>query len=185
MGENCLALLKDLSQPCQNNEIINYSYFNNLEKEHDLVLNGLNLAVTLFLIILTSFFRKFHIINEAELDRSLLSSSDYSCLISNLPKNQTEDDIKKFFCNYTTVYDIQIARINKTYKIGDFIKLQRELISSKNSNEIQILERNIQKMEDEISNNLESKFSNVAIITFNRQSGRVSKKFLSDGGGGE
>lgn len=174
IGKNCLALINDLSEPCQINEITKYSYFNNLEKEHDVVLNGLNLAVTLFLIILTNFFRKFHIINETELDNSLLSPSDYSCLVTNLPKNQTEEDIKKFFCNYTHVYDIQIARINKTYKIGDFIRLQREFLSSKkrNSQEIKVLEKNILKLEDEISNNLEVKFSSVAIITFNRQSGK-------------
>lgn len=173
---------------CVENIITIYSYFNNSESEYDLALVILNLINTIFLYTLVCFLRKYHLLTEKKLDEKLLSPSDFSVIIEKIPKIETEENIKNFFEKYHLSYNVNIIRVNKAYYLGDLIKLEREKNSLLNKKskikhdnsllkqlEFRLinLDRKIEDFQRNYYSNLEENFTGTAILTFNKQYGKI------------
>ena len=191
IGDNCSNIANLTEDFCEINEVTKYSHFNNYtENKPDNVLTSLNLAATIVLIFFIMKFRHFHEITELELDRSLLSPSDFTFMVEKIPLFEKEEDIKKFFEEYTEAYKVNIKKIIKAYQIGEYVGLQRQkenleknlekcLQDHEHNNErkIETLNQQISNMQEKIKDvekgfeNMESKFTGVAFITVNTEKG--------------
>lgn len=168
---------------CSKNEITNFSYFNNAYSEIDIVFVILNIVVTVILTVFTWYFRRYHELTEDELDRSLLSPSDFTFMVEKIPLFEKEDDIKRFFENYSEAIKINVRTINKAYQIGDYVYFRRkkeelsrkqaEILSdsdNKKIGQIEELQRKIEIMEKDFED-IENKFTGVAFITVATEKG--------------
>ena len=189
MGENCQNMLFLPEDFCEKNEITIYSYYNNSFGDIDNAFTSLNLAATVILVILITKFRDFHEKTENELDRSLLSASDFTFMVEKIPLFEKEEDIKSFFEGYSKAYKINIKKINKAYHIGDyvffkrkkeeFLKQQERLMENeeKNAKKLEVAKVQTKNMQEKIDSlekdfeNMESKFTGVAFITVDTEQG--------------
>ena len=190
-GKNCLEKNSETIDFnfCQYNEITKYSYFNNSYANTDNIFTSLNLAATLILMGFIIKFRHFHELTERELDHSLLSPSDFTFMVEKVPLFEKEEDIKKFFEEYSQAYKVNIKKINKAYHIGDYVVLKRkkEEIMKKiehlsknekeNKRQLKIFRNQKENLHNEIEiiekgfENMETKFTGVVFITLDNEQG--------------
>lgn len=179
LGNNC----DEKYHQCSVNEIMQFSYFNNAYKDTDSAFVILNIVATVVLTVFTWNFRRYHELTEDELDRSLLSPSDFTFMVEKIPLFEKESDIKSFFEHYSQAFKINVLKINKAYQIGDYVYLKRkkeelskkqaEVISKSDNKkilQIEELQRKIEIMEKEFEE-IENKFTGVAFVTVATEKG--------------
>lgn len=57
-------------------------------------------------------FRRKQILTEDQIDQDTIVASDYALMVSGLPKNEKEEDIKRFFENIIPGRKLDIIKVN-------------------------------------------------------------------------
>ena len=77
----------------------------------------------IFALIYFVFMRRQLLKIEDKIDETMVTPSDYAIMVTNLPKNESEDEVKKYFKDILP--ECEIEYINYAYKIDKIVKLQR------------------------------------------------------------
>lgn len=79
-----------------------------------------------FLLMRIVFFREARM-KESQLDAQISTPGDYTIMITGMPRDVTEKEVRKHFENYPLDGRLaQVYRVNFAYYIGDFIEIARE-----------------------------------------------------------
>lgn len=185
-GDVCNSL-KINQNSCQLDEMTTYSYFNNASSQTDDMFTYLNLATTFILMIVIIKFRHYHDMTDKKIDTNMISASDFTFMVEKIPLFEKEEEIGRFFEEYSKLYSVKIIKINKAYNIGNYVILKKEkdellkkqAAESKNleaynilKNEIEITQEKINKIEKDFEN-IENKFTGVAFITVQSEKGLI------------
>ncbi|CAD8109214.1 unnamed protein product [Paramecium primaurelia] len=196
-GSSC----EQYSNTCSLNYYNKYALSNKAE-QYDIGLNVLDLISTIIIIGFTIYYRRWMNLTALEVDNAVITISDFSIQVSNLPLDATEQEIKEFFSKiekkgvekqlhiqsiclgwniqqYTNIVNQKLA---KEIQISNLIALE-QTGKLKNKQQKIILEQEIMALNKEIQGFLEAfdqKFllSGVAFITFNTsQEAQECRKF--------
>ena len=126
---------------CNENGINLYSWFN--KEERDEVQSGLNLCGAFCLLILLNIFKYRHKQVEMKLENNIVSPSDYTIQVSELPYNEMKHDnmfihdkLQSFFENCIPNRKIKISKVNLAYFVENHVNLKnlKEDLIAKQSN---------------------------------------------------
>jgi len=134
-GNAChLANVNKNAVSCSENGINRYSWFN--KEERDDIQSILNLFSTFALLIVLNIFKCRHKAVEMKLDNDILSPSDYTLQVSELPVKEKEEDIQNFFETCIPNRTIKISKIVMAYFVEDYVNLKtrKDELISKQSN---------------------------------------------------
>lgn len=62
-----------------------------------------------------------------ELDKDAITPSDFCCIVTGLPLDKTQDELKESFEKHFATYNIEIAYINYAYNVEEMVKYTNEL----------------------------------------------------------
>ncbi|CAD8062591.1 unnamed protein product [Paramecium sonneborni] len=189
------------SNTCSLNYYNKYA-LSNKANEYDIGLNVLDLISTIVIIGFTIYYRRWMNLTAIEVDNSVVTISDYSIQVSNLPLNATEQEIKDFFSKIEKKgvdKQLEIQKICLGYNIQEYTNLVNEKLTKeiqisnlialeqaanlKDKLQKQVLEQEIAAINKQIDNFLSAfdqkfQFSGVAFITFNTsQEAQECRKF--------
>lgn len=157
------------------------------------------LALLVLRIVWFRFARK----KESDLDSELTTPKDYSLMITGLPRDVTEKEIRRTFENYAlkkgnSLMNKRVYRVNFAYYIGDFIKIAREknesvkfmfkekrkafkdkVLIKQEENKIKKLDKQLKLLKGrytDLKNRKNELFTGICFITFDSMKDKVAMK---------
>ncbi len=81
------------------------------------------IGMLIFSVVIRTMINRMNI----DLDKGSLTPSDYCCIVSNLPVNKTQAEIKERFEKHFKQYNIEVAYVNYAYNIEDMVRYTNQL----------------------------------------------------------
>ncbi|CAD8068986.1 unnamed protein product [Paramecium sonneborni] len=183
-------ICEQYSNTCYLNFYNKYA-LSNKANEQDITLNVLDLISTIVIIGFTIYYRRWMNLTAIEVDNSIVTISDYSIQVSNLPLDATEQEIQEFFSiieKKGVEKQLEIKKICLGYNIMQYTNLVNEKLTKeiqisnlialeqkgklKDKLQKEVLEQEIAAINNEIDNfhqvfDQKFLFSGVVFITFN------------------
>ncbi|CAD8181933.1 unnamed protein product [Paramecium octaurelia] len=182
---DCKTICQHYSDVCIQSQTSRISYVNKqLEGEGKLIQSSLILCSVMIIKILMVLIREKQRKIEYAIDKELLSPSDFTAILNNLPKNDyNEKELKTALEEYCKEFDprnnYEVVKINIAYDIVQFvdkgrqkIQLEKQLENSSCPNKEKLLKQineistQQQIIEAEIENGSYNKTTPIAFITF-------------------
>ncbi|CAD8108585.1 unnamed protein product [Paramecium sonneborni] len=183
--QNCETICQHYSDVCIQSQTSKISFVNKqLDDENKLIQSSLILASVIIVKILMVLIREKQHKIEYAIDKELLSPSDFTAIMNNLPKNDyNEKELKIALEQYCKEFDprnnYEVVKINIAYDIAQYvdkgrqkIQLEKQLEKSSYNNrekllkQIKEISKQQQKIEEEIENGSYQKTTQIAFITF-------------------
>ena len=167
---------------CYYNKIHFISLVNKRFSSFQLLVNDwLNLGAVVLMILSFQIYRRQSKLTIQEVDNWLQTPSDFTVMISNLPKDAKDDEIKDFFEKQLFENnEVQVAKIVRGYDIGKYITSQRRktalqaLLANKDvkdrlklEKEYKTVKKEVDDIEDQSGKGLEA--STYAFVTFEKE----------------
>ena len=177
--ENNLGLVRNNREFCDLNRISRMSLLNKRFEDNLLEIgNWLNFATVIVMLIAFQIYGKQSRLTAQQVDNSQQTPADFTIVISNMPKDATDQEIKDYIEKKIFKGEVQVAKIVRGYDIGEFVKLTRrkatiqtQLSSKKgvhNKEKLQEELEDIRKRLDTLENNASKslEYSSYVYITF-------------------
>jgi hypothetical protein len=133
-GEECVSnkfVVDDGESYCGDSWKINHTLGNRLIVVYETEKFFIALTFVLLLILRIFWFRQARK-KAVDLDSEITTPKDYTLMITGLPRDVTEKEVRNTFENYTlgqrglSAKNSRVYRVNFAYYIGDFIKIARQ-----------------------------------------------------------
>ena len=167
---------------CYYNRINFVSLVNKRFSSFQLLVNDwLNLGAVVVMVLSFQIYRRQSKLTIQEVDNFMQTPSDFTIVITNLPKDAKDDEIRDFFEKQLFENnEVQVAKIVRGYDIGKYINLQRRktvlqaLLAEKDVKDRPKLEKEYKTVKEEVDNiedqsgkGLEA--STYAFVTFEKE----------------
>ena len=169
--------------PCDGGFIQQYSMGNRTMDDSMEISSILNLTFVVVGIVASLYYKRLQALTAEEVDRSVLSTSNYTIMVKNIPTTETEESIREFFDQKGGKrLKINVKRVVLASDIGTYVSLVRRkavLLDKKTKVKLtDALEKELTEIQDKLSTfdaelvkSKSHQFTGIAFVTLSSQAG--------------